>query len=176
MSASWMHTRSVLPASYHGRTPGESSSHHGRTPRASNGEPPRPHTRSGSLNGKVRSVTAAHPEELKIEPSGQRSPEIVLKAPQETPESSQKSPKNPGWKKGKGEEGKRRKRILPLRERHGCPPGGFPELARRRNPVRLTFASSPAVCVPRRTGRLQRGSYTPLPPRCQPASALEDPR
>ena len=106
MSASWMHTRSVLTASYHGRTPGESSSHHGRTPRASNGEPPRPHTRSGSLNGKVRSITAAHPEELKIEPSGQRSPEIVLKAPQETPESSQKSPKNPAWKKGKGEEEK----------------------------------------------------------------------
>jgi len=57
---------------------------------------------------------------------------------------------------------KERREILLLRERHGCPPGGRLNLARCRNPG-----------VPPRADRLQRGSYTPSPPRCQPASALE---
>ncbi len=69
--------------------------------------------------------------------------------------------------KPKRQKGKRK--GGPAKEFHGCPPGGRPGAP---NPPALLPA---AARLPPRTGRPQQGSYTQLPPRCQPASALEDP-
>jgi len=148
-----------LTASYHGRIPGAALLTVVRS--VTRAYPERAFLRQ------AQSITAAHPEELKVKPSGHRSPSNSSgKAPKDA-ERSPKAPEIRGEKRRKRKETKEKEEKNP---RCASVTAAHPEAFLGCRAVGIR------VCVPRRTSRLQRGSYTPLPPRCQPASALEDPR